>query len=68
VIINEDPQSRHRSYACGIPLEIVELVYSEFGLDRFIQDFGLFRVRFRQVLYRILVHSGFGLNRFYTGF
>jgi hypothetical protein len=25
------------------------MVYSEFGSDRFIQDCGLFRVRFRQV-------------------
>ena len=54
------------------------VVYSEFGLDRFIQDCGLFRVRFGQVytglwfiqssvrtgLYRIVVYSEFGLDRF----
>jgi putative heme iron utilization protein len=45
------------------------LVYSEFGLARFIQDSGLFRVWFRQVYSefgtdRILVYSGFGLDRF----
>ena len=53
------------------------LVYSGFGLDRFIQDYGLFRVWFRQVytrfwfiqigLDRILVYSGFGLDRFIQG-
>ena len=39
------------------------LVYSGFGLDRFIQDSGLFRVWFTG-LYRILVYSGFGLDKF----
>jgi hypothetical protein len=38
-------------------------VYSGFGLDRFIQDYSLFRVWFRQV-YTGLVYSGFGLDRF----
>jgi putative heme iron utilization protein len=40
-------------------------IYSGFGLDRFIQDSGLFRVWFRQVyICRIAVYSGFGLDRF----
>jgi hypothetical protein len=44
--------------------------YSEFGLDRFIQDAVLFRVWFREGLYRMLFYSGFGLDSilFYSGF
>jgi hypothetical protein len=38
------------------------LVYSGIGLDRFIQDFGLFRVWFRQV------YTGFWFRQGYTGF
>jgi 3-methyladenine DNA glycosylase Tag len=43
--------------------------YSGFGLDRFIQDSGLFRVQFRQVYSgfsfdRILGYSGLSLDRF----
>jgi hypothetical protein len=37
-------------------------VYSGLGLDKFIQVFGLFRVRFRQV------YSGLGLDRFIQGY
>jgi hypothetical protein len=43
------------------------LFYSGFGLDRFIQDTVLFRVWFREGLYRILFYSGFGLEKVYTG-
>jgi hypothetical protein len=42
------------------------LFYSGFGLDRFIQDTVLFRVWFREGLYRILFYSGFGLEKVYT--
>jgi hypothetical protein len=38
--------------------------YSGFGLDRFIQYSVLFRVWFREGLYRMLFYSGFGLDRF----
>jgi hypothetical protein len=44
------------------------LFYSGFGLDRFIQDTVLFRVWFREGLYRILFYSGFGLEKVYTVF
>jgi hypothetical protein len=40
------------------------LVYSGFGLDRFIQYFGLFRVWFRQVYSVFWFIQGFGLDRF----
>ena len=43
------------------------LVYSGFGLDRFIHDSGLFRLWFRQVytgFWFRQVYSGFGLDRF----
>jgi hypothetical protein len=43
------------------------LFYSGFGLDRFIQDAVLFRVWFREGLYRMLFYSGFGLEKVYTG-
>ena len=43
------------------------LFYSGFGLDRFIQDTVLFRVWFREGLYRMLFYSGFGLEKVYTG-
>ena len=38
------------------------LVYSEYSLDRFIQDFGLFRVWFRQV------YTEFWFRQVYAGF
>jgi hypothetical protein len=44
------------------------MVYSEYSLDRFIQDFSLFRVWFRQVFYRILVYTGFWFRQVYAGF
>ena len=40
------------------------LCYSGFGLDRFLQDAVLFRVWFKEGLYRMLFYSGFGLDRF----
>jgi hypothetical protein len=43
------------------------LFYSGFGLDRFLQDAVLFRVWFREGLYRMLFYSGFGLEKVYTG-
>jgi hypothetical protein len=42
------------------------LFYSGFGLDRFLQDAVLFRVWFREGLYRMLFYSGFGLKKVYT--
>jgi hypothetical protein len=39
------------------------LFYSGIGLDRFIQDAVLFRVWFREGLYRMLFYSGFGLEK-----
>jgi hypothetical protein len=44
------------------------LFYSGFGLVRFIQYSVLFRVWFREGLYRILFYSGFGLEKVYTVF
>jgi hypothetical protein len=44
------------------------LFYSGFGLDSFIQYLVLFRVWFREGLYRMLFYSGFGLEKVYTVF
>jgi hypothetical protein len=44
------------------------LFYSGFGLDRFIQDVVLFRVWFREGLYKMMFYSGFGLEKVYTGY
>jgi hypothetical protein len=41
------------------------LFYSGFGLDRFLQDAVLFRVWFREGLYRMLFYSGVGYSILY---
>jgi hypothetical protein len=40
------------------------MVYFGFGLDRFIHDYGLFWVRFRQVYTGLWLILGSGLDRF----